>query len=624
MADKVSNDIKTRLRSAGVKPFKYAKDIGKALLFDSLPNTFSESLPAFNSVYQTSTDAAYSISSFARGGASQLKGSVGKMLSSNESTGSMFKSAQNLISDLKTGKLYDKNRDRDDDFFGSSNDSLLDNFGGVDLNYTDDGEYIESGNNDYLGAQKDIAEAESKAADARMKAVVTSIGASTEAQMRASQGMTQASMQLSAKMHDESMNMQKNQLAISSAIYETMNKRLSEMQVMLQEANKSLVTDVSEIKNSLKVIEKAYAPKKDMFGASDGPNPFLGGTLDLREYAKVIKGNIENSPLGMITSMLPMLGMMSGMDSRKKNNPILYLTDFIANALVPKKTKQRMARSNATLEGFFPSLLAKLAEKGEGFGSGSMLASIFGFKEQDIKTINTAKYLKSQTVWTGKDSKALTDVIPTQLAQIISILNGQPMRLFNYDSGKFENAYRAAGIAQASVNNVTMSGEVTNLLNARVNALKFRSNEEKQAFMRYVQEFFNSAVTKGNNINPYSKNFRSGLSKLHGNDRFADILTGLLQTMDKSEMIRFGAEIQQSRASRTSNRNYVNSDLVSSGMIMAFANVGLEGVDEKDQDRLLTAVIQRANNSTRPISVNDIKQIMHRTKSMSNTTGILI
>ena len=618
MADKVSNDIKTRLRSAGVKPFKYAKDIGKALLFDSLPNTFSESLPAFNSVYQTSADAAYSISSFARGGASQLKGSVGKMLSSNESTGSMFKSAQNLISDLKTGKLYDKNRDRDDDFFGSSNDSLLDNFGGVDLNYTDDGEYIESGNNDYLGAQKDIAEAESKAADARMKAVVTSIGASTEAQMRASQGMTQASMQLSAKMHDESMNMQKNQLAISSAIYETMNKRLSEMQVMLQEANKSLVTDVSEIKNSLKVIEKAYAPKKDMFGASDGPNPFLGGTLDLREYSKVIKGNIENSPLGMITSMLPMLGMMSGMDSRKKNNPILYLTDFIANALVPKKTKQRMARSNATLEGFFPSLLAKLAEKGEGFGSGSMLASIFGFKEQDIKTINTAKYLKSQTVWTGKDSKALTDVIPTQLAQIISILNGQPMRLFNYDSGKFENAYRAAGIAQASVNNVTMSGEVTNLLNARVNALKFRSNEEKQAFMRYVQEFFNSAVTKGNNINPYSKNFRSGLSKLHGNDRFADILTGLLQTMDKSEMIRFGAEIQQSRASRTSNRNYVNSDLVSSGMIMAFANVGLEGVDEKDQDRLLTAVIQRANNSTRPISVNDIKQIMHRTKSMSN------
>ena len=618
MADKVSNDIKSRLRSAGVKPFKYAKDIGKALLFDSLPNTFSESLPAFNSVYQTSSDAAYSISSFARGGASQLKGSVGKMLNTSDSTSSMFKTAQNLISDLKTGKLYDKNRDRDDDFFGSSNDSLLDNFGGVDLNYTDDGEYIESGNNDYLGAQKDIAEAESKAADARMKTVVASIGTSAEAQMKAAQGMTQASMQLSAKMHDESMNMQKNQLAISSAIYETMNKRLSEMQVMLQEANKSLVTDVSESKSSLKVIEKAYAPKKDMFGSSGGPNPFLGGTLDLREYVKVIKGNIENSPLGIITSMLPMLGMMSGMDSRKKNNPILYLTDFIANALVPKKTKQRMARSNATLEGFFPSLLAKLAEKGEGFGAGSMLASIFGFKEQDIKTINTAKYLKSQTVWTGKDSKALTDVIPTQLAQIISILNGQPMRLFNYDTGKFENAYRAAGNAQASVNNVMMSGEVTNLLNARVNALKFRSNDEKQAFMRYVQEFFNSAVTKGNNINPYSKNFRSGLSGLHGNDRFADILTGLLQTMDKSEMIRFGAEIQQSRASRTSNRNYVNSDLVSSGMIMAFANVGLEGVDEKDQDRLLTAVINRANNSTRPISVNDIKQIMHRTKSMSN------
>ena len=43
----------------------------------------------------------------------------------------------------------------------------------------------------------------------------------------------------------------------------------------------------------------------------------------------------------------------------------------------------------------------------------AMLGNIFGIDLSTKKSINTGAYEKGPTAWTGKDHKALTEVIPT-------------------------------------------------------------------------------------------------------------------------------------------------------------------------------------------------------------------
>lgn len=440
--DNTENNIRSKLKQAGIKPFRYAKDIGKALLFDSLPNQFSESLPTFDSIYNTTADAAASISTFASTRGDSLKRGIDKAFQ-NESVSEIRSMSRTLLNQLKSGKLYDAKRSQND-FLGSMNDDLLDNFGGVDMTFDDEGEYIEYSNeasSKQRQAEKQLAAAKNKADDDRTKALMSAVGSSTEAQMKWNQSLTQASLQIQAKFHDESMNVAKNQLAISSATYELMNTRLSEMQAMLTEANKSLVKDVGGIKKSLDKIAKSYDTSYDKGYRNRNP---LSGGFSIDAYIKQIKKNVGDSPLGMMSVMGSMLPMMLSMDTRKKDNPILWLTDALAGAIVPKRTKDRMSKTNDTMNNFITALLSKITEKGD---KGSLLGQIFGYKEDLNTTIRTAKDLFKATHWTDKDSKALTDVIPTQLAQIISLMSCQPMRLFDYKTGKFRNAYQQIGRA---------------------------------------------------------------------------------------------------------------------------------------------------------------------------------
>ena len=613
--DSTQSNINNRLRQAGIRPFRYAKDIGKALLFDSLPNQFSESLPTFQSMYDTASEAASSLHSYAAG-SNFLKRGVDRMFQ-NETISDARNTANRLMSQLKSGKLYDAKRSQNE-FTGNINDSLLNSFGGVELNFDDEGEYVETGDDAYsasIDASRDIAIAQNKADDARTTALMSSIGSSTEAQMKWNQTLTQASLQISAKFHDETMNAMKNQLTMSSAIYETMNKRLSEMHTMLAEANRSLVTDVGEIKGYLKTIAKSYKPQGRTY--YDSKNPLSNG-FSFDAYKKQIRKNFDDSEFGMLATMLSMARMASEFDTRKKDNPILYLTDFIAGRLIPGKTRKRMERSNATMESFMTALLAKLAESGS---RGNILGQLFGYKEDLKTTIKTAKDLNYATQWSGKDSKALTDVIPTQLAEIISLMSGQPMRLFDYSTGKFRNAYKAAANASRDINNYTSYSDTINTLRARGRKIDFGTEAKNKEFISLIDRFLNEAIASGKNVNPYKKGFDPFAEDYSVDKEFKVAMTGLLKSLSKGELIQFGGDIQRSRYDRSANAHSVNSDLMQSSMIMAFANVGMAGLDDKDQDRLLNAIMQRTSKADKEISTREITHMIQQARRQSKMSS---
>ena len=612
--DNTENNIRSKLKQAGIKPFRYAKDIGKALLFDSLPNQFSESLPTFDSIYNTTADAAASISTFASTRGDSLKRGIDKAFQ-NESVSEIRSMSRTLLNQLKSGKLYDAKRSQND-FLGSVNDDLLDNFGGVDMTFDDEGEYIEYSNeasSKQRRAEKQLAAAKNKADDDRTKALMSAVGSSTEAQMKWNQSLTQASLQIQAKFHDESMNVAKNQLAISSATYELMNTRLSEMQAMLTEANKSLVKDVGDIKKSLDKIAKSYDTSYDRGYRNRNP---LSGGFSIDAYIKQIKKNVGDSPLGMMSAMGSMLPMLLSMDTRKKDNPILWLTDALAGAIVPKRTKDRMSKTNDTMNNFITALLSKIAEKGD---KGSLLGQIFGYKEDLNTTIRTAKDLSKATHWTGKDSKALTDVIPTQLAQIISLMSGQPMRLFDYKTGKFRNAYQQAGLAAQDIAQSRSYSDAMDLLRARGRKIDFGSNARNNAFQEFIEQFLNEAITSGRNINPYSKGFKPYGKRV--NSQFSNAMTGLLKSLSRGELIDLGADIQGARRERSERTAGINADLMASSMIMAFSEVGIAGLDERDRDRVLQQVLRRAKSRNKEFTPNEVSQMLKSVKSKTGADG---
>ena len=69
----------------------------------------------------------------------------------------------------------------------------------------------------------------------------------------------------------------------------------------------------------------------------------------------------------------------------------------------------------------------------------SLLGNIFGLDLNVKKGVDTGAYEKGATAWTGKDHKALTEVIPTLLSKIYSSVSGSGEMRYDYESGKFKS-----------------------------------------------------------------------------------------------------------------------------------------------------------------------------------------
>lgn len=618
--DSTRQKVSRSLKDAGIKPLKLTKDIGKALLFDSLPNQFKGDLPNFESIYASTVESADSVREFSSGGSSALKSGINKMFNS-ESVQAVRSTASRLLKQVKSGSIYTPMSD--DDIFGSLNDDLLDNFGGMQTAYTDEGDFIEYEDSSSQTDELELAKAKNKADDARTDATIRAIGHTADAQMQFSQALTQTSLQFQAKFHDESISMMRNQLTMSSAIYETMNNQLSSMNAMLQEANKSLVNDVKDIKSYLKTIvdERTTAKnnlKTKAFNVEE--NPFSYG-FNIDEYKKIAKKNIENSPAGMAASMMSMLGLVGSMltmDDRTAKNPILFLTDALASKIIPKTTHKKMKSTNEAFDAFLISLLAKWADDTDYGSIKGTIKRTLGYKAPMNKTIKTAKDLEYASQWSGKDSKALTDVIPTQLSKIISLMSGEPLRLFDYKSGKFVTASASVAKSLGSATEMgNYGGETMRKLRGRAEKIDFGSDARNAEFLAYLEEFFGRAMSGDTSINPYDKRNFDPSSKYDTD--FQTALTGLIRSLSKNDMIRFGSEIQGSRTQRSHSTASLNTDLVQSSMIMAFSEIGMQGLDDDGRDLLLrriTAATERAGGtiSSRQL-LSMIRQSRQRAKN---------
>lgn len=284
----------------------------------------------------------------------------------------------------------------------------------------------------------------------------------------------------------------------------------TELQQKMVESLEKLVENTSPVDTRFKSKNKPITID-DIVGLS-GFSP--------KAYADMLKQNAKDMKES-ISPMLEMVKMFSGGPSFK-DSPISSLMTFGLNFMTPKNTKKSMQNFNDTLPAFFKSLIGGMEDKDFGL-IGNMLKDFLLPKNRFLDKLDPSNYNKGKTDWTGKDSKALTEVIPYQLSLLVSAITGQDQKIFDYDSGKWK---RVAAV-KTEWNNMKLKeglnagGDYRTLLNDALSSLSSGggiSEEQRQMMQKEIDSYFQSTISeRGDRFRDINKDdfdhTKSGMSK---------------------------------------------------------------------------------------------------------------
>ena len=200
-----------------------------------------------------------------------------------------------------------------------------------------------------------------------------------------------------------------------------------------------------------------------------------------------VKKNVKNSLGG---GMLDMFNMFEGGNVLETfvASPLKFVIDGMVQKAIPQIIKQSSEQLNNSLAGMFASSQSLL----ESLGEENILYKIFHVNNKLKTNIDPSKYNKAQTVWTGIDHKALTEVIPDQLSEIVSILSGTEKRLFDYDKGIYNTVSKIKDDFRKSVDNVGLNAgsDVIQELKSIMSGISFENMRDREALVKSIEELF--------------------------------------------------------------------------------------------------------------------------------------
>ena len=229
----------------------------------------------------------------------------------------------------------------------------------------------------------------------------------------------------------------------SSNFYQTTTDLLARQTALLENIN-NLLTD-------------RFAPQRGGFSGGHGrtmwEEVFSGGLPNIKKLGKHAKDQILNTGfIGMIRSAFDSNMLKMGKDGGMFDSPIamlltMALQDRVNNSAIGKS----VTRFSNKMQGGIQYLFSRISKYNRSswakdkYGNRKnkndvlgFLANLFDFAPTfDAGHADTSNYNKGRVDWSGIDNKALTEVIPTQLAKIISILSGEEAEIFDYKSGKW-------------------------------------------------------------------------------------------------------------------------------------------------------------------------------------------
>lgn len=487
----------------------------------------------------------------------------------------------NIFEDLKSGKLYNRERiektsnEAINSFFADDDDP----FAGFDLD--DDSSDISFGDDD--------TESNAFMAD-RINAVGQEItNGISLATIKSAEYMTETNIQNTSRVIDNihviGSQMTNGFGTVNSTISNlvTFNDKVMKVHVEnsakfyetmtnLQTENNSILKQILEInKQSMgNVTSKKSTSKRTNY--DDITN--ADGMPDLSLYVKSIKENITDMT-SSITDMMETFGTgKSNLIHQMTASPLKFVTDGLVKKIIPDIVKKSMESFNSSLSGLFGSAMLKLNDMAENSTNaiGSLIGKVFGVKNDLTKDLSTNKFKKGPVPWDGEARKTLFN-ISDQLGKIISIMSGEEQKLFDMDTGK----YRSKTELQNEYDNLLKSSirgasyDFRDEFEEILETIKFNKKAERETIREELNNMLESNFTQGKFFNP--RKFNSSNAYDYGiyDTEAAKILQGIFNNMSKSSINSLNAGVMAGRQSHTNMINRKNEE----GGVLTSINNGI-------------------------------------------------
>ena len=423
----ITQYVKNVTKSAGYILFDTVKDLNPSL---------SEFYENNNQVIKDVVSQAKNIRKILRDGKDSI--------ADNEYSIVARDTVHNFLDDLKTGNFY--NRDRKEDYDKKAMEAM-----GFSLDDWDMSSPVDENHGEGSPTPNEIADQNMLTAD-KMDAIGQKISQATgRASIGSADYIVKSSRatfnklfaqneKLFAGLNNNIAGLNNNLSVVGKNIIDPLNKHIVNSakfyQVMTEQTSKQ--TALLENINNL-LTERYGEKKKDKKVSKLGYDDVVGsnGTLRIEAYVDLVKANFA-SMTELVTGMASMMG--PDMVKSSLHSPVASLLKTGLSSFGKKLFGKELESLNRTFSSSFGQIMQNLRLKGRRDGGiWSLVNDLFGIKAPGKKSsIDPSKYQKGRTDWTGKDSKALQEVIPMYLARMEAILSGSnDVKLFNYDSGKW-------------------------------------------------------------------------------------------------------------------------------------------------------------------------------------------
>ena len=349
----------------------------------------------------------------------------------------------NLISDLKTGKFY--NKDREAEYTVKYGGDLMSDSGwdmdAADFDWDDKTEVTEGEKIIATAIKKNNKMSTFMMADAMAqghKAIIDSSRENTtllyiqqEKMFNKIGGGIDNITSLLKSSTENNAKVQNQQMQNTAKFFTNMEKKTDKIVAQLDE--------MIQMQRNLYQNELNKEKERKRNTVTD---VMSNGVPDIKEYFKIVKGNI-NEQINQLTGGVGSMGEAMGgsnMLAMFMSNPLGELMKSGMKRGISSEFKKASKEFDKSIKGYFSTIISKLnnARNNEGDGFAKLLGNIFGMKvDKEKDNIDTSRYNRGPIPFDGITKKSITEVIPYYLRKMTSILTGEDEKVFDYKTGRW-------------------------------------------------------------------------------------------------------------------------------------------------------------------------------------------
>lgn len=431
-------------------PIAYAKNVVKSAKYIAV-ETAKGVNPTLTSYISDNASAAKDMYN----AVNDYKGTIRKKLEDSigsKNTDQLGQIKKDIFSDLKSGKFYNPEREAE------SMNKLAESWGMTSFDFDMDDDFdLDSDDTD---SSSSTTSSKSNDIDVVTGAIhglgnqisyhqlITGEGIAGKiggANIKNTRAMMANNNRLAGMLNNSMSVINTSILDLHKDLVQPLNGHIQNSTNFYQTATSELAKQTSYLEAITKLLTDRFAPVATSKGSGIKETPWeavMGGDLpNLGNWIKHAKNKaMEDSGLDSLAAIMnpEMLETLLGAGM---HSPIaLAITMALTSKLQSGPTGKALDRTVNIFRDGMMKVAGQIHKASKNDGILGTIASFFDITPHFNPKMNFGNYNKGRVDWTGKDSKALRDVIPTYLANIEALLSGREAKVFNYETGRFTSA----------------------------------------------------------------------------------------------------------------------------------------------------------------------------------------